>query len=103
MSLKNKLFKEMFSTFAIVDQPNPAHGQPNPWTTLHLTDGPLSGLVPGALQSLLICGAMEKHLLRFSWCSQLKHRPIGGCRRSKNGKSLTSLNGAHFHSFPLQQ
>jgi len=50
MTLRNKLFKEMFSTFAIVDpiQPNPPKtekistqpdptqpmGQPNPWTTL---------------------------------------------------------------------
>jgi len=47
MSFKNKLFKEMFSTFAIVDstqptknwkistQPDPTQpvGQPNPWTT----------------------------------------------------------------------
>ena len=49
VSLKNKLFKEMFSTFAVVDpthqklknidptRPNPTHGQPNPWTTVRRT------------------------------------------------------------------
>ena len=39
MSLKNKLFKEIFSTFAIVDPTQPTKNwkistQPNPWTTL---------------------------------------------------------------------
>ena len=46
MSLKNKLFKEMFSTFAVVDptqqklkniDPTQPTGQPNPWTTVRRT------------------------------------------------------------------